>query len=101
MTFSQKFAPVKISRYTVYQLYSLLFSKKKPNNVHVTCTPVCLTDTHLRISAASFIQVSLGSSDTLFMWIDRARPQLMGHVFVNPVDKDAYMAMLWYVVCRM
>ena len=30
------------------------------------------------------------------MWIDKARPQLMGHVFVNPVDENAYMAMLWY-----
>ena len=43
------------------------------------------------------LQISLGSSDTLFMWIDKARPQLMGHVFVNPVDENAYMAMLWYV----
>jgi hypothetical protein len=42
------------------------------------------------------LQISLGSSDTLFMWIDKARPQLMGHVFVNPVDENAYMAMLWY-----
>ena len=31
------------------------------------------------------------------MWIDKAQPQLMGHVFVNPVDENAYMAMLWYV----
>ena len=29
--------------------------------------------------------------------MDEARPQLMGHVFVNPVDENAYMAMLWYV----
>ena len=42
-----------------------------------------------------FFQVSLGTSDTLFLWINSAQPQLMGHVFVNPVDKDAYMAMLW------
>ena len=42
------------------------------------------------------LQISLGSSDTLFMWIDKAHPQLMGHIFVNPVDENAYMAMLWY-----
>lgn len=41
------------------------------------------------------LQVSLGTSDTLSMWITEPRPQLMGHVFVNPVDQDAYMAMLW------
>ena len=45
-------------------------------------------------------QISLGSSDTLFMWIDKASPQLMGHVFVNPVDENAYMAMLWYVTIQ-
>ena len=40
--------------------------------------------------------MSLGTSDTLFLSMDEARPQLMGHVFVNPVDENAYMAMLWY-----
>ena len=42
-----------------------------------------------------FVQISLGTSDTLFLWIDEAQPQLTGHVFVNPVDKEAYMALLW------
>ena len=40
-------------------------------------------------------QMSLGTSDTLFLWINEARPQLMGHTFVNPVDTHAFMAMLW------
>ena len=40
-------------------------------------------------------QMSLGTSDTLFLWINEARPQLMGHIFVNPVDTEAFMAMLW------
>ena len=43
----------------------------------------------------SFCQVSLGTSDTLFLWINEARPRLMGHVFVNPVDESAFMALLW------
>ena len=42
-----------------------------------------------------YFQISLGSSDTLSIWIDKAQPQLMGHVFVTPVDETAYMAMLW------
>ena len=39
----------------------------------------------------------LGSSDTVFLWITEADPQLMGHVFINPVDSSAYMALLWYL----
>ena len=39
--------------------------------------------------------MSLGTSDTLIFWIDSSQPQLMGHVFVNPVDHSAFMAMLW------
>lgn len=42
------------------------------------------------------IAISLGTSDTAFVWIDQALPQLMGHVFVNPVDQRSYMAMLCY-----
>lgn len=39
---------------------------------------------------------SLGTSDTLFLWLDKPRPQLVGHVLINPVDSAAYMALLWY-----
>jgi xylulokinase len=42
------------------------------------------------------VVVSLGTSDTLVLWITSAQPQLMGHVFVNPVDDTAFMAMLCY-----
>ena len=41
------------------------------------------------------IAVSLGTSDTLFLWLDKPQPKLDGHVFVNPVDSSAYMALLW------
>lgn len=42
------------------------------------------------------VVVSLGTSDTVFLWITEANPQLMGHIFVNPVDSSAYMALLCY-----
>eukprot|EP00117_Sycon_ciliatum_P018203 scpid67396/ scgid16907/ Xylulose kinase len=42
------------------------------------------------------VAVSLGSSDTVFLWMDEAKPGVRGHVFVNPVDADAYMGMLCY-----
>ena len=42
------------------------------------------------------IIVSLGTSDTLFLWLEKAAPALEGHVFCNPVDENAYMALLCY-----
>ena len=41
--------------------------------------------------------ISLGTSDTVFVWLSDLpqTPQLMGHIWPNPVDKDAYMALLW------
>lgn len=32
------------------------------------------------------IAVSLGTSDTLMLWLKTPRPALEGHIFVNPVD---------------
>ncbi|XP_045897576.1 xylulose kinase, partial [Micropterus dolomieu] len=40
--------------------------------------------------------VSLGTSDTLFLWIRRPRPAPEGHIFCNPVDRRAYMALLCF-----
>ncbi|XP_041459562.1 xylulose kinase-like isoform X1 [Lytechinus variegatus] len=42
------------------------------------------------------VAVSLGTSDTLFLWLTTPRPALEGHIFVNPVDDDAYMALLCF-----
>ncbi|XP_071517500.1 xylulose kinase-like [Panulirus ornatus] len=42
------------------------------------------------------VAVSLGTSDTLFLWLDTPRPQLEGNVLVNPVDSSAYMALLCF-----
>lgn len=40
-------------------------------------------------------QVSLGTSDTLFLWLQEPMPALEGHIFCNPVDVQYYMALLW------
>ncbi|XP_076577627.1 xylulose kinase isoform X1 [Chaetodon auriga] len=42
------------------------------------------------------IAVSLGTSDTVFLWVQQPRPALEGHVFCNPVDWQAYMALLCF-----
>ena len=41
------------------------------------------------------LQVSLGTSDTVFVWLKEPHPALEGHVFVNPVNAADYMALLW------
>jgi len=42
------------------------------------------------------IGLSLGTSDTVFVWLKDPQPQLTGHVWPNPVDENAYMALLCY-----
>nr|XP_010784752.1 PREDICTED: xylulose kinase [Notothenia coriiceps] len=42
------------------------------------------------------IAVSLGTSDTVFLWIADPRPALQGHVFCNPVREQAFMALLCF-----
>ncbi|XP_008161218.2 xylulose kinase isoform X2 [Chrysemys picta bellii] len=42
------------------------------------------------------IAISLGTSDTLFLWIKEPTPALEGHIFCNPVDSQAYMALLCF-----
>uniref|UniRef100_UPI00398E9614 xylulose kinase isoform X2 n=1 Tax=Pristiophorus japonicus TaxID=55135 RepID=UPI00398E9614 len=42
------------------------------------------------------IAVSLGTSDTVFLWIQDPRPTLEGHIFCNPVDSNAYMALICF-----
>ncbi|GAB5576957.1 xylulose kinase isoform X1 [Prionailurus iriomotensis] len=40
------------------------------------------------------IAVSLGTSDTLFLWLQEPMPALEGHIFCNPVGSQHYMALL-------
>ncbi|NXE46706.1 XYLB kinase, partial [Casuarius casuarius] len=42
------------------------------------------------------IAISLGTSDTLFLWIQEPTPALEGHILCNPVDSQAYMALLCF-----
>uniref|UniRef100_A0A671NMB6 Xylulose kinase n=1 Tax=Sinocyclocheilus anshuiensis TaxID=1608454 RepID=A0A671NMB6_9TELE len=42
------------------------------------------------------LQVSLGTSDTVFLWIRGPRPSVEGHIFCNPVDCSAYMALICF-----
>ncbi|XP_012590318.1 PREDICTED: xylulose kinase isoform X4 [Condylura cristata] len=42
------------------------------------------------------IAVSLGTSDTLFLWLQEPTPALEGHIFCNPVDAQHYMALLCF-----
>ncbi|XP_061443638.1 xylulose kinase isoform X3 [Rhineura floridana] len=42
------------------------------------------------------IAISLGTSDTLFLWIKEPKPALEGHILCSPVDPQAYMALLCY-----
>ncbi|KAG8240101.1 hypothetical protein J437_LFUL019685, partial [Ladona fulva] len=42
------------------------------------------------------IAVSLGTSDTVFLWLSEPKIMMEGHVFCNPVDKNSYMALLCF-----
>ncbi|KPP64382.1 xylulose kinase-like, partial [Scleropages formosus] len=42
------------------------------------------------------IAVSLGTSDTVFLWIKEPRPAVEGHIFCNPIDPQAYMALICF-----
>ncbi|KAL3040328.1 hypothetical protein OYC64_011374 [Pagothenia borchgrevinki] len=42
------------------------------------------------------IAVSLGTSDTVFLWLAAPRPALQGHVFCSPVREQAFMALLCF-----
>ena len=60
------------------------------------------------------VAISLGTSDTIFVWLENFKEkevqkanavettkpeggnqQILGHIFPNPVDREAYMALIW------
>uniref|UniRef100_A0A8C9VE54 Xylulose kinase n=1 Tax=Scleropages formosus TaxID=113540 RepID=A0A8C9VE54_SCLFO len=45
---------------------------------------------------AVLYHVSLGTSDTVFLWIKEPRPAVEGHIFCNPIDPQAYMALICF-----
>ncbi|XP_064612198.1 xylulose kinase-like isoform X2 [Liolophura sinensis] len=42
------------------------------------------------------IAISLGTSDTVFLWLTDPKPALEGHILANPVDTSAFMALLCF-----
>ena len=65
-------------------------------NLFLTCqpSPGCLP----AYLVPWLAQVSLGTSDTVFLWLETPTPKLEGHIFANPVLTSDYMALLWSVV---
>jgi xylulokinase len=43
-----------------------------------------------------WLAVSLGTSDTVFLWLTEPKIVLNGHIFCNPVDPNAYIALLCF-----
>nr|XP_023030477.1 xylulose kinase [Leptinotarsa decemlineata] len=43
-----------------------------------------------------WVAVSLGTSDTLFLWLTEPKVVVDGHVLCNPVDENSYMALLCF-----
>lgn len=43
-----------------------------------------------------WLAISLGTSDTVFLWLKQPEVVLDGHILCNPVDSNDYMALLWY-----
>lgn len=51
----------------------------------------------LRLQQAGDIAISMGTSYTVFGFLKEAQPSATeGHIFVNPVDPEAFMAMICY-----
>jgi xylulokinase len=43
--------------------------------------------------------ISLGTSDSVMAWLSEdPEPQLMGHIWNNPVEHQSFMALLWYYI---
>ncbi|XP_012286232.1 xylulose kinase isoform X2 [Orussus abietinus] len=42
------------------------------------------------------VACSLGTSDTLFLWLDEPKTATNGHVLCNPISEKAYMALLCF-----
>lgn len=68
---------------------------------HDTCSVVAFTGDNPASLAGMRLQpgdiaVSLGTSDTVFLWIQDPHPALEGHIFCNPVDWKEYMALLCF-----
>lgn len=43
----------------------------------------------------NWLAISLGTSDTIFVWLKEPKVALEGFVMCNPVNTDDYMGLLW------
>jgi xylulokinase len=79
--------PYYVSRYGFSPLTRLIaWSGDNPNSL-----------AGLRLQKPGDIAISMGTSYTVFGFLREARPSATeGHIFVNPVDPNAYMAMVCY-----
>lgn len=55
--------------------------------------PASLVGMHLN---EGDIGISLGTSDTVFLWLKYPKPAKIGHIFVNPLCADYYMSLLCF-----
>jgi len=42
------------------------------------------------------VAISLGTSDTVFLWLENPKPSLDGHILCNPLDEKSYMALICF-----
>lgn len=42
------------------------------------------------------IAISLGTSDTAFLWLTDPKPSLDGHILINPLDENSYMGLICF-----
>lgn len=42
------------------------------------------------------IAVSLGTSDTVIMWLKNATPTLNSHILINPIDSNDYLGLVCF-----
>ncbi|KAF5295975.1 hypothetical protein FQA39_LY12747 [Lamprigera yunnana] len=70
-------------------------------NFHPNCQVITFTGDNsaslvgIRLNEG-WLGVSLGTSDTLSLWLKEPHVVLDGHIMCNPVDKDAYIGLLCF-----
>ena len=96
----ERLGPIVPSHQTVGKMHAYYVRKC---GFHPECQVIAFSGDNpnslagLRLAHAGDIAVSLGTSDTVFGSLAEPRPSAdEGHVFANPVDPAAYMALVCY-----
>ncbi|CAH1772662.1 unnamed protein product [Owenia fusiformis] len=88
-----------VPSHTVVDTISKYFVERY--NLNPDCKVVAFTGDNpasvagMRLKKGEVI-ISLGTSDTLFLWLEEPKPALEGHIFANPCDTKEYMALLCF-----